>query len=226
MGAGWLYLRRASREHVRRVRMGAAVAAVDGMAQDTSIRVIDNWGPPELIRAADATWPRLDWPHWHKYADAHSMKYGTKDADRLPKAAAMIVDRMAALAVGGNAFPDLDLHGAGLHCIPPGGFLGRHVDGAVHPLLGWKREVNAVLFVSAWSAEWGGELCFYDAAGTVVLRVEPAFNRLVLFETNDSWHGVEKVTGPRDRRTISLFWWSQQPVNSHRDRAEFKCTPA
>ncbi len=204
--------------------MGAAVAAVSGMAREAFVKVIDDWGPPELVRAVDATWPRLDWPHWHKYADAHAVKYGTKDADRLPKPANILIERMAEIDVGLDSFPDMDLHGAGMHCMPIGGFLGRHVDGAVHPLTGWRREANALLFVSPWQDDWGGDLCFYDH-GEVVQRVSPRFNRLVLF-TGDIEHGVEAVAGPNQRRTLSLFWWSLTQSDSTRDRAEFKCTTA
>jgi Rps23 Pro-64 3,4-dihydroxylase Tpa1-like proline 4-hydroxylase len=197
------------------------------MAGRTAVTVIDDWGPVGLVRAADAEWPRPDWPHWHSYDDAHARKYGTMDSSRVPAAAAALIGRMAAIDLQSHgfeveAFPDLHLHGAGLHMLPPGGFLQTHLDGAVHPLRGWRREVNAVLFVSPWDAAWGGRLRFDTAAGDVLEAIEPRFNRLVLFATGDSaYHGVDPVTGPEERRTLSLFWWSRQPAESTRERAKF-----
>ena len=190
------------------------------MEDSTHIVVIDNWGPPELLRAVDATWPTLNWEYWHKYADSHAVKYGTKDPDRLPAAAKQIVSLLAEIDLrkhgfSVDVFPDMNLHGAGLHCIPPTGFLGRHLDGACHPLKPWKREINAVLFVSPWDSAWGGNLYFDDCT------LEPKFNRLILFSTTEnSYHGVDPVTGPKERRTVSLFWWSHNETRN-RECAEF-----
>lgn len=205
--------------------MGAAAAAVGAMAHTAPVLIRDDFAPPELLRAAAATWPRADWPYWHRYDDQCSRKFATRDPDRLPRAAQQLVDRIAELPVGGDAFPDFDLHGAGLHMLPPGGFLGRHRDGARHPLTDWTRIANAILFIDEWQDDWGGQLCFYDDDGRETARVAPAFNRLALFRTPEVWHSVLPVTGPVPRRTITLFWWSLQPSTQQRNRAEFACTP-
>lgn len=189
--------------------------------------VIDNAVSAGLLRAVAATWPRDDWPYWHKYDNADSQKLASKDAHRLPDAAKLVIAEMAKLDVSefcGDCFPDLDLHGAGLHSIPPEGHLGLHLDGAIHPLTDWRRECNAVLFVDDWWDGWGGGLQFWDATGhSLVETVLPARNRLVLFATGDhAWHRVSHVAGPKPRRTISLFWWSLATTEATRDRAEFR----
>jgi hypothetical protein len=189
-------------------------------------RVIENFAPAGLLRAVAATWPRDDWPHWHKYDDGNAVKLGSKDAHRLPDAARQLLALIALVDVGqfaGEAFPDLDLHGAGLHAILPGGHLGLHLDGAVHPLTGWRREVNAVLFVDRWPTDDGGELEFWESQTSGATAViQPAWNRLVLFSTGgEAWHRVARVTGTQPRRTLSLFWWSLAAADSSRDRAEF-----
>jgi hypothetical protein len=59
--------------------------------------------------------------------------------------------------------------------------------------------------------------------GQVIEECIPSRGMLAAFATSDTaWHQVSKVTGPRDRRTISLFWWSLVPSESPRDRAEFQ----
>ncbi|HEY3968478.1 MAG TPA: 2OG-Fe(II) oxygenase [Planctomycetaceae bacterium] len=188
--------------------------------------VIENFAPPALLRAVGATWPHDDWAHWHKYNDENSVKLASKDAHRVPDAARLVLASMANVDVSRLApesFPDLDLHGAGLHSIFAGGHLALHLDGAVHPLTGWRRECNAVLFVDDWQPAWGGELEFWtDPASGPFERIIPAFNKLVLFSTSDSaWHRVAKVAGDKPRRTLSLFWWSQGTASSTRDRAAF-----
>jgi len=188
--------------------------------------VIENFAPPALLNSVAATWPRDDWPHWHRYHDQHSVKLASKDAHRLPDAARLVVGWMAGMNLHGlcdrKCFPDLDLHGAGLHAILPGGHLARHLDGATHPLTGWRRELNAVLFVDDWDPAWGGDLQFSDEHARWTEAIEPRFNRLVLFTTGEkAFHEVKPVTGPQPRRTLSLFWWSHATPESKRDRAEF-----
>jgi Rps23 Pro-64 3,4-dihydroxylase Tpa1-like proline 4-hydroxylase len=188
--------------------------------------IIENFCAPALLSAVAATWPRDDWPHWHRYDDKDAVKLGSKDAHRLPDAARLVLAEMARIRIPAGlpeAFPDLDLHGAGLHAILPGGHLGLHLDGAVHPLTGWRRELNAVLFVDDWEPHWGGELEFWQSqtsgAATVI---HPVRNSLVLFATGaDAWHRVAQVTGPNPRRTLSMFWWSNLPTDCRRTRAEF-----
>lgn len=187
----------------------------------------DNLIPPTLLRAVAATWPRDDWPHWHRYHDADADKFASKDSHRLPDAAKLVIAEMAKLRIDdllpgcNDCFPDLDLHGAGLHMSLPGGYLGLHLDGATHPLTSWNRVANAVLFVDDWLPDWGGALQMVED-GAVTEQILPSRGRVALFATaGDAWHQVSQVTGPQRRRTISLFWWSEAPATSERDRAEF-----
>jgi hypothetical protein len=191
------------------------------------LHTIDDIISPELLLAVAATWPRDDWPHWHRYRDQTADKFATKDADRIPPAAKLVIGELAKLPIRelldvGPCFPDLDLHGAGLHMSQPGGYLGCHLDGATHPITGWSRVANAILFVDDWQPEWGGALQMVDG-GQVVEECHPHRGRLAAFATSDTaWHQVSRVAGPVPRRTISLFWWSLSPAESTRDRAEFQ----
>lgn len=181
--------------------------------------VIDDFAPRGLVNAALAEWPDASWRHWHVYSGEHSVKRATKDAARLPRAAMMLIEQVASMDVPEGCFPDLELHGAGLHEIPDGGHLGKHLDGAIHPVTGWKREQNAVLFLN--DDFFGGELMFFRPDGSETHRVTPAKNRLVMFSTSDeAWHTVAPVSGG-DRKTLSLFWWSLETTTATRTQAEF-----
>lgn len=188
--------------------------------------VIDNWAEPELVRAAEVEWPELSWPFWHRYECG---KLATKDPLRFPPACAELIRRMLCLRVGelmglDDTFADWNCHGAGLHTSPPGASLGVHLDSDHHPLTGWQRACNAILFVNTgWKSDWGGAFELWSADGRECLkRIVPRFNRLVLFEPSDiSFHAVSRNTGPEPRKTLATFYWRKSMVSGQRSRAEF-----
>lgn len=156
----------------------------------------DNYLP--LCLAAAETWPAPTWPHWHRYNYEHSNKYATKDPDRISRACRLLVDHMSCLWCPAGTFPDLNLHGAGMHWIREGGFLGKHRDSDVHPITGWYRKWNAILFLSDCE---GGELLVDGCE-----PIKPKLGRMVQFDSHVP-HEVLPVTSG-DRKSVSLFWWS------------------
>jgi hypothetical protein len=191
-------------------------------------RVIDDWAEPELVRAAEAEWPRNDWPFWHRYDCG---KLATKDPLRFPPACAELIRRLLCLPVSelmalDDTFADWNCHGAGLHASPPGARLGVHLDSDHHPATNWRRAANAVLYVNrAWDERWGGEFELWNADGRYcVERIEPRFNRLVLFEPSDvAYHAVAPVRGPEMRKTLTVFFWKHARLGDcgQRPRARF-----
>lgn len=162
------------------------------------VEVITNYGLSGLVNAAKIAWPDDRWPGWYRYTGKQGEKYASKDSMRLPTACRLLIERMAELHMPGDTFPDLDLHGAGMHWIRKGGSLPLHRDAKRHPLTGWTRRYNAILFLESCD---GGELVFTDT-GEVI---KPEASKLVTFPV-DSPHEVREVTGG-ERRTLSLFWW-------------------
>ncbi len=175
--------------------------------------IIDDFAPLELVRSLCATWLPLNSGYWHSYDNG---KLATKDADRLPRAAHLLLAKMAEipvtqlLAIPG-AFPDLEyLHGAGLHHMPCGGSLGLHLDSERHPLLPWRREASVVLYLDDVD---GGELeLCSDSHGTVTERIEIKANRLVMFTTPGQWHRVAQCHSVR--RSLCVFFWSTREGGS------------
>lgn len=172
-----------------------------------SIQVFDDCYPRGLINAALATWPDERWSGWHRYTGEMGEKYATKDSLRLPAACQLLINMMAVHSVHVRYFPDLDLHGAGMHWIKEGGHLPLHRDAETHPLTGWTRRVNAVLFLESCD---GGELRFEDSNEVI----EPKPGRLVMFPV-DQPHEVFPVKSA-SRRTLSLFWWEDVESNGSR----------
>ena len=175
--------------------------------------IIDGYAPRPMILAAAATWPDDRWQWWHRYNTAHQSKLATMGEAPFPPASRMLLERMATLDVSeieADAFPDLTFHGAGMHTLPAGGFLKDHVDAEIHPLTGWSRVLNAILFI-----EGDGSLRL-GSGGEVV--VDPIPGRLGLFPTEGLKHGVGESTVTR--KTLAVYWWAVRGGDGNRT-AEF-----
>jgi len=173
--------------------------------------VIDGYLTDEKVRAINAEWPE----DWHKEDGKFNRKWSR---DRLPpiaQAAADAVDiamieRMTGIS---DLFADPKLFGAGLHCIPPGGFLKMHVDFNRHPK-GWHRRVNVLIYLNEnWRDEWGGHLQL--GLGNDAKLIAPIAGRCVIFETNEqSWHGHPVPLACPDnvqRRSLALYYYTAEP---------------
>lgn len=166
------------------------------------IKHYPDFAPIGLINAASAQWPSREWPYWHRYTGKYGDKFASKDPARLPIACMELIRLMSVLSVGDDGcFPDLDLHAAGMHWIPEGGRLPLHKDAEVHPLKGWRRRFNAVLYLDDCK---GGELKF-DTGQTV----KSTRNTLVMFPVSRPHEVLPVVKG--NRRSLSLFWWDCEP---------------
>jgi hypothetical protein len=187
-----------------------------------SVEIIENAIPASLVRATEAAWPKPDWQYWHRYQSKTSDKFASMDRCRIPAACLAALDALA-LAVAdkiGDSFIDYDLHAAGMHMMPPGGYLGRHLDAEFHPLRSWKRTHSVVMFVnSQWGLRDGGQLLIEGH-----WPVEVTQGTAVVFETNQAWHEVATVTGDQHRKTLALFGWQQCDIMNGEEntRANFQ----
>lgn len=190
-----------------------------------AFEVIEKAIPLSLCKAAEQAWPSPDWPYWHRYNGATANKFGTMDRSRIPPACIAALDALALAVLPriGESFIDYDLHAAGLHMMPPGGFLGRHLDAECHPLRNWKRTHSIVMSVNSdWQSDYGGELVL-EGPPTEILQ--PVIGRAVVFETAGQWHEVLQVESfAVYRKTLALFAWTAEEDCSGSTAANF--TPA
>ena len=113
--------------------------------------------------------------------------------------------------------PDPYFTGGGLNITKKGGLLDVHIDGNYHDATGLNRRLNAILYLNKnWHKDWGGEFGLYDKEGkNCVKKINPIFNRLVIFDTHDfSFHGLpDPVNFPEDspRRSIILYYYTKDP---------------
>ena len=94
-------------------------------------------------------------------------------------------------------------------------FLKIHADFNWHHKLQMHRRLNFLLYLTPnWQPEWGGHLELWpkDMNRAASQRIEPKFNRAVIFEvTDDSNHGQpEPLRAPPNvfRRVFSTFYYT------------------
>lgn len=124
-----------------------------------------------------------------------------------------------------HLLPDPHLLGGGLHLIRQGGHLGIHADFNWHPGLQAHRRLNLLIYLNPdWQPGYAGELELWDtSASERRVRVEPLFNRAVLFATrSDTFHGHPEPWAAPDgiyRRSIAMYYYTT-------DRPEAEQRPA
>jgi hypothetical protein len=119
--------------------------------------------------------------------------------------------------------------GGGTHDNRHGAGLEAHVDFNFHPLEGWHRRLNLIVYLNPqWEPGWGGDLQLHrdPAAGVAPdASIAPLFNRCVIFETNDrSWHGFDPIALPPgqrhlSRRSIALYFYTRADAAEAPSRA-------
>ena len=115
---------------------------------------------------------------------------------------------------------DESLWGGGMHMTKKGGYLACHKDFSVLPAtfkdeLQLLRVINIIGYLNPnWKPGWGGELELWNHAGTEsVVKVEPQFNRWVIFDTRDSYHGHPfPYQGDSPRLSIAAYYYQKRVV--------------
>ena len=109
--------------------------------------------------------------------------------------------------------------GGGTHENRDGQALDPHVDFNRHPIEGWYRRLNLIVYLNQeWRQDWGGSLELHSdpvARDDRVSMILPLFNRCVIFETTaSSWHGFSCIALPpgseRSRKSIALYFYTRE----------------
>ena len=129
---------------------------------------------------------------------------------------------------------DNGLHGAGQFLHQSGGKLNPHLDYQIHPKLSLERKLSFLLYLTPdWQPDWNGDLCLYENTNnelTLSQRIHYKFNRAVIFETTNSWHGVpDPIACPLGtiRTAIGVFYLveADQDINQNDLRLKAQYAP-
>lgn len=150
-----------------------------------------------------------DWNIFSEYTYSYFIKVLSKEFTTLLEE---IIDT--------RLYPDVGLHGGGLHTHRNGGRLNPHLDYSIHPKLDLQRKLNLILYINPlWKPEYGGNLGFWEnnhgSPGRLIKDIECVFNRAVIFDTTqNSWHGITKeITSPEgiNRNSLAVYYLTDKP---------------
>ncbi|WP_440224623.1 2OG-Fe(II) oxygenase [Dokdonella sp. MW10] len=186
--------------------------------------VIDDFLEADAAASIAASFPQpADDVGWDYYGAEHfEVKMGSSREERFPAHlrqaihdmnSGVFVRFLEALTGIDHLLPDPHLVGGGIHLTRAGGHLGIHADFNWHERLQAHRRLNVLIYVTPdWQEAYGGELELWDkGAKALARRVEPVFNRAVVFSTlSDSFHGHPRHWTPVDvnRQSIALYYYT------------------
>lgn len=122
---------------------------------------------------------------------------------------------------------DPTIHGGGYHVTECGGYLGAHIDYAVHPVMPiLQRKLNLILYLNeTWQPAWGGQTVLWNDDATIRQgEVCPAFNTALLWSPGDTtFHSVNPVdaSAHEPRYTLAVYYLGVKDAGANRKRALF-----
>ncbi len=188
--------------------------------------VLDDFFDPRTLDWVQDDFPKDGDRDWIRWDTENEIKQTSRGISSLSPATQLLflqlcsepfMKRLEAITGVEGLVWDPMFCGAGLHESFRGGWLNMHADWTGHPELPLVRRLNLIIYLNReWETAWNGALTLSDPDGVRPdARVEPLFNRAVLFPTTDrTLHGFpEPIQCPvdRSRRSISVYYWSADP---------------
>ena len=200
--------------------------------------VLDDFLTPDAARKASEFPPSGD--GWIHYLHYNEHTFGMNDRRYLPARVLAVIDELSSPVflsflreiTGLTLLADPSLEGGGLHQSESGGYLNLHTDFTVHPHRPtWRRSLNLLIYLNPeWNDSWGGALELWDPdVKRCVQRIEPRFNRAVLFHTHEgSYHGYpDPLSCPpgATRKALALYYFSQETVPARAVATRYRPRP-
>jgi Rps23 Pro-64 3,4-dihydroxylase Tpa1-like proline 4-hydroxylase len=196
--------------------------------------VIDNLFDEDFIKECEQEFLKISREDFIKYSNPYFEfnKYTLNQREKMPTKLLQLfqfihsqefIDFVSSVTAFDHLYVDEKRWGGGLHLTDKGGYLSVHKDFNVLPT-SYKEEnqmlrcVNLIGYLnSSWKPEDGGELEFWDAEGKGILeKVETAFNRWVLFDTRENYHGHPyPYKGNSPRISIASYYYTKTKIDKN-----------
>jgi Rps23 Pro-64 3,4-dihydroxylase Tpa1-like proline 4-hydroxylase len=187
---------------------------IDELFDDQDLHMIRQEFPSD----ADPVWQFINHSHSRKQALADTSLMGpVSRAYFAAVASAAFVQALERITGISGLEPDPYLFGGGYHLSLPGGFLDIHADFPTHPDLPLIRRLNLITYIGPdWEEGDGGVFEMWTRDSTEALRrVEPKFNRSVIFKTGtDTYHGHPEPLRHHPRPSLAVFYYTQDLSNN------------
>jgi hypothetical protein len=190
--------------------------------------VIDDLFAPEILDRVVAGFPqaeqRKDWLVWDTEHELKTTSRGINGLSTFTQlfclwlSSSEFINELQKIVGLDNLVGDPVFHGAGLHEMYQGGWLGMHADYTRHFTLPLMRRINLLIYLNRdWDSSWGGELVLEDHKNSDnKVSYPPYFNRTVIFPTTiETMHGApNKLSCPKDRsrKLLSIYYWTPIPM--------------
>ena len=190
--------------------------------------VLDNFFPVEMARQLSKEFPDYNEPNWHWYNNPLENKKAKNSWYEFPPFTYQIfshlnsvefIESISEITGIKTLYPDVGLHGGGLHIHGKGDKLNVHLDYSIHPKLKLQRKINLIIYLGeGWNPEWGGQLELWSAdKKECVTSVDTLFNRAIIFDTTQkSYHGLPTpLSCPDDcyRKSLAVYYLTDAPEN-------------
>lgn len=193
--------------------------------------VIDDFFPENVALRLGQDFPGIEDINWKFEGPGDSLHSGSKHIEKVatsneehfpPFIRQMMMQFQSGIFCGfldrltgfKHLAPDPNHHGCGLHSTGNGGRLMLHIDASRHPNKDLNQLINMIYYCSPdWKLEYGGGLELWNEDATqCVKKVEPLFNRMVIFYTaGKSWHGhPNPIQCPQHmrRNSLALYYYT------------------
>jgi hypothetical protein len=202
---------------------GAELSAAYQSADPFPHAVIDDFLPAAVLDQCLADFPHAPDPKSQSFDRAQERYKTSYNPDYLPEPtrsffyalnARPFVQFLENLTGISGLIPDPYFLGGGFHQTTNGGHLSVHADFNLHGPLKLERRLNVLIYLNRdWAPDYGGALELWDTEmKACVKKIDPVFNRCVVFSTNaTSYHGhPDPVNHPRGaaRRSMALYYYT------------------
>ncbi len=189
--------------------------------------VLDEFLVPEAAEQVLAEFPSITSPGWIYQKHVNENKLGMADRSTFGPMLGAAIDELNSqtfvrflsdLTGIDGLLADPTLQGGGIHQSARAGYLNIHADFTIHPYRRhWRRRINVLVYLNKdWQDSYGGHLELWDQQmQRCVQEIAPLFNRAVIFNTEDSFHGhPEPMSCPPGvtRKSLALYYFTEESV--------------